>query len=271
MEKHRATYCGALLLLVLIGFFVGAIGQTQTGWYNINPIRKVSSQLGDVLGDIESRMPAGHIYRDSDQITWAHETTHGLNSRWRQHFNKPCFYVLSGRLCTLTHPTIRLSDVASAVPQSLRGNGYQLYLRQMQQYWNNEPLYIFDEWTAYSNGAATIIDLENKGLLHNNGGRYYGADLEKVIQFMNYSLVVAQIGHKKFADETQKTRFNIFVKWYVERSMELYLAGRKSVVINPAPADETLRRLRQGTDTASLRSFCRSYFGEKWCKDILGI
>lgn len=266
-KSHRGI---ALLVIFLVFFFAGAT--QDTGWYKVEPLRKVSPQLGDVLGDIESRMPAGHQYRDNDQITWAHETTHGLNSRWRQHFpNKACLYVLQSRLCVLDHPRVKLSDVARAVPRSLRGDVYNLYLTQAQQWWNNEPLYVFDEWVAYCNGTAAIMDLDEKGLLR-RGDRYYGADLEKVIQFVGYALVVAQVGHEKLSTERpNKQRFKVFTQWHIERSMRLYLSGRKSRVIDPSKADETLRSLRQSPDATDLREFSRSFFGEDWCKSILGI
>jgi hypothetical protein len=152
----------------------------------------------------------------------------------------------------------------------LRGSGYNLYLQQQQRYWNNEPLYIFDELTAYSNGAAAIMDLHEKGLLRSSD-RYYGADLAKVIEFMSYGLVLAQIGHDKLPTEAEKTQFKAFVKWQVERSMRLYLIGRKSRAIDPAPADALITRLRQSADAAFLRQFSRAYFGEEWCKNILGL
>ncbi len=43
----------------------------------------VSASLGVVLGDIESRMPKGHQYSAQDKVTWAHETTHGINNSVR--------------------------------------------------------------------------------------------------------------------------------------------------------------------------------------------
>ena len=266
MGERRTTYLGALLLLVLLGFiFVGATGQKQTGWYNIEPSRKVSENLGAVLGDVESRMPRGHIYTDSDQITWTHETTHGLNSKWRQYFQgKACLYVLKGRLCVLTHPQMTLNQIAGKVPASLRGNGYNLYLRQQTQYWNNEPLYVLDEWVSYTNGVAAILDLEEKGLLR-RGDRSYGHDLEKMVQFTNYALVLTQLEGGKDPELTT------FIRWHCERARALLLKAQGSKVINPSFAKETLGRLRQSPDGANLRAFCRSHFGKEWCKSILGV
>jgi len=128
---------------------------------NVNPT------LGAVLSDIESRMPRGHIYRfPDDLITWAHETTHGLNSRVRnanyeQGKVKNAFYVLDGKALLLEEPRgFLLSDVARRIPTVLRGKIYKLYMIDQQSGWNDRPLYMWDEWVSYANGTATRIDLD---------------------------------------------------------------------------------------------------------------
>ena len=58
-------------------------------WTRCPPVR--TPQNSSVLADIDSHLPAGHIYwRDDDHpgkaldwISWGHETTHGINSRLR--------------------------------------------------------------------------------------------------------------------------------------------------------------------------------------------
>lgn len=127
----------------------------------------VSPQLGKVLSDIESRMPSNHRYRfPDDLVTWAHETTHGLNSRIRNTnringIKTNAFYVMDGKGLIFEEPTdFRLSDVAPIIPANLRGGIYKLYMIDQQKYWNNEPLYMWDEWTAYTNGTLTRTDLK---------------------------------------------------------------------------------------------------------------
>lgn len=126
----------------------------------------VPSSLGKILGDIESRMPSGHIYRfPDDKITWGHETTHGLNSRVRNQNVKPgttpnAFYVLDGKALLLQEPKgFMLSDVARLIPTQLRGKIYKLYMIDQQSGWNDRPLYMWDEWVSYANGAAVRNDL----------------------------------------------------------------------------------------------------------------
>ena len=50
---------------------------------DIPPRRDASATNGKVIQDLERRMPAQHPYRHSDHITWAHETTHGLQANIR--------------------------------------------------------------------------------------------------------------------------------------------------------------------------------------------
>ena len=126
----------------------------------------VDSSLGSVLGDIESRMPAGHQYRfPDDLVTWAHEATHGLNSNIRNKDIKPgttpnAFYLLDGKALLLEEPRgLLISQIANRIPTHLRGKIYKLYMIDQQRWWNDRPLYTYDEWVSYANGAATRTDL----------------------------------------------------------------------------------------------------------------
>lgn len=126
----------------------------------------VDKSLGAVLGDIESRMSKGHQYSSSDRITWAHETTHGINSKVRNAIYKPdesknAFYVLEGKALVLREPThITITQVASKIPQQLRGGVYQQYMVNQAKGWNDRPLYIMDELSAFTNGSMTRTDLK---------------------------------------------------------------------------------------------------------------
>ncbi len=129
----------------------------------------VSASLGAVLGDIESRMPKGHQYSAQDKVTWAHETTHGINNSVRNANRKSssrinAFYVLDGKALILDEPPVKISDIANNIPVVLRGdNTYNLYVIKQQKDWNDIPLYLFDEASAYTNGALTRTDLKISG------------------------------------------------------------------------------------------------------------
>ena len=101
----------------------------------VKKLEPLSSGRGQSrLKEIDSMLKADHIYRHSEVTTWAHETTHGINSRARQLFQKHykgpinALYMLGGYVAILGEPPLTLRDVAVAVPQELRGqHTYQLY------------------------------------------------------------------------------------------------------------------------------------------------
>lgn len=124
----------------------------------VEPLRSVNKELPPSLQDIESRLPPDHGLHDADFITWAHEGTHGIDSR---HSRSPtrAFYVLRGRVARFRHPKLSIANVAAAVPEPLRGKIYKHYLSTQLKWWNEEPLYLVHEWVAYTNGAQVRKEL----------------------------------------------------------------------------------------------------------------
>lgn len=238
-------------------------------WTKEPPLRNVTN-LGKVLSDIESHMPAGHIYRDSDKITWGHETTHGINSRLRQKYSrrgytviengrKPtfksldsinCFYVLENRAAIIKEPNTTIASAADKVPQSLRGDVFNLYMIQSRRWWNNTPLYVFDEWVAYGNGAAVRYDLN---IQQRSETVLYS------LEFIVYSMAVLQ------AAKSDDQQLKDFFMWNAERTMNLYKKNRPT-----AKQQEYLQKLRTSRDGESLRNYIRGYCGSYWCQRILG-
>ena len=156
-------------------------------WTRYPAVRSVNRpDLGKTLSDIESHLPAGHIYRDADKITWGHESSHGLASQIRMQYSggvglidyiddKPYFrldpdnayvagqingfYVLNDRAVIVVEPHTTLQAVARNIPVSLRGMSYNLYMGTQLKGWNSCPLYIADEWIAYTNGSTVRAEL----------------------------------------------------------------------------------------------------------------
>jgi hypothetical protein len=56
--------------------------------------------------------------------------------------------------------------VAQKVPQGFRGGVcgvYDLYMVSQAKDWGDSPLYICDEWTAYTNGATVALEFAQAG------------------------------------------------------------------------------------------------------------
>ena len=156
----------------------------------IEPLRTSNTGV-KLLDDIDSILDV-NTYRDSCKVTWAHETSHGIASRIRMELNsrrgngwkgadmttakhypgqdeiiiepraatgqKNGFYVTQGEYIWVMEPqAIKLATVADSIPREYRKDIYDLYLRQQQTYWNNEPSYILDECFAYQNGTMVGI------------------------------------------------------------------------------------------------------------------
>lgn len=132
------------------------------GWQKILPLRQSNDpRLGRLLNDIESQLQPNHGYRDNDRITWAHEATHGINSRAREalppHYN--AFYCFYGKIFVAPEPHFSKQHVAQFIPQHLRHlcESYDLYINEPKpppgyESWHNSPLHLIDEYTAYLNG-----------------------------------------------------------------------------------------------------------------------
>jgi hypothetical protein len=205
------------------------------------------SGLGPVVTDIESHLPTGHPYRDSDRVTWTHEGTHGIADRLRQHFRCPGFYALNNRAVLMQEPAGTLASVAAAVPASLRGGGYRLYLISQQSYFNGRPTYVFDEWMAYTNGSEARLEL---------GISNRSETVRSMIEFVPYALCVP------YATRCHDPQMRLFIAWQIERALAL---RDKSKV-----ACTTLTTLRTAADAEPLRQFARQYFGPTWTNRILG-
>jgi hypothetical protein len=216
-------------------------------WTPWPPLRDASA-LEPVVRDIESHLPAGHPYRSTDRISWVHEGTHGINGLLRNAYQRPAFYVLGDRAVLLPRePATTLATVAALVPPSLRGEVYSRALLQMEGDWNETPSFVFDDWTAYTNGLEARYRLGIKD--REETGRF-------ALEFVVYAMCVP------WASQSRDPQTKAFLQWQTERTLDLY---RKSGI----PLT-TLGRLRNASDAALLRGFITTYFGPDWTRKTLG-
>jgi hypothetical protein len=226
--------------------------KTESIFINYQPLRQISS-LGTVLSDVESHLPAGHIYRDSDMITWTHESSHGIASQLRgqyaQYGKYNGFYVLKNRACIIKEPNTTINKAARLVPNSLRGDVYNLYMVQQANSWNDSPLYILDEFIAYTNGSDCRLDLKIADR---------SESVKYMIEFGVYSMCLAQ------SCQSNDLQFKKFLMWSLERMMNIYQQSSKE------DTSQYLTILRISSDAENLRRFSREYFGKEWTKNIIG-
>jgi len=107
----------------------------------------------------------------SDVMTSAHETTHGINNDIANgpggHRSKCVgLYGLDDIAFYVPEPGITITDVARKTPKEYRGGicqVYDLYLVKQAASWGDRPLYLADEWYAYTNGAIVALQAAEAG------------------------------------------------------------------------------------------------------------
>lgn len=242
-------------------------------WFKYPASKTLSdASWGTVLTDIENHIPPkyGTTYRDSDMITWAHETSHGIHSDVRNYYNKTGtrangLYALNDRGVIIVEPNIRKSAAAAHIPASLRGSRYSLYITGQVE-WDDTPLYLWDEWNAYVNGGACGVDLVERGLW--KGGWRDGVNGQ--LEFNVYAVAVAMAVEK--ADPTYLTsneQFREFLAWNLRRSMELYRKGSKMKDFAWAEQDAYYEKMKTSADAETWRAFVKNFFGEQFYKEVI--
>jgi hypothetical protein len=189
-------------------------------WMDFQPLKN-RTESTPFLTDIENHLPVsmGSQYRSNDPITHAHETTHGINSYLRNTYGNDCYYIGNNKAVTMKGPKITITQIRDNIPQNLRGSRYQLYLVSQAADWNSQPLYIFDEWTAYDNGSAVGLEVKKNTNLSSD-------DMVACLEFSNYAIALA-ITIKKHDPEYLKTntQFKEFLAFELRRSLKIYKTG----------------------------------------------
>lgn len=173
------------------------------------PVHRVSTDpgpYGDALNHCENyRYYAG----GGDRITAVHECSHGIASQIRKGRTNG-FYLLENRAIGLDEPDGKKSDCVKFIPADMRYGRFATYVTGQRE-WEDSPLYLFDEWVAYRNGAAC--------LLYEDGKEGLGTDyLFGPIEFATYGIATA-MAHPR-ADLTE------FTKWLLADVLEMYQRGR---------------------------------------------
>ncbi len=187
-----------LIIPVLLAAWMAGSAYAQGPRYvDVRPVRTVS--IGGTLGDIDSHLPAGHPYRTpgEDEVNWGHETVHGINARLRnENRSDNGFYLLKDRGFLCPSPRLTLSELARAIPHDKRGRVFSLYVVDSQQWWNETPLYVLDECSAYVAGSIVGLEL---GLKKTS---LYSFD--NALETWRYSRIAAKMARQrgyKYADE----------------------------------------------------------------------
>lgn len=135
--------------------------------HKLDRIRPVKGE--DIMSDVQSHLPENHPFtvratdyglafleQDGLDISTVHECTHGINSALRVQASKKekCngFYLLDDNYVIIREPNLNLLKILEKVPRCLRFNLYQSMCDNSRKYWQDRPLYLYDEFIAHTTG-----------------------------------------------------------------------------------------------------------------------
>lgn len=232
---------------------------------------KTNASWGTVLTDIVNHEAPGDSNPYQDKVTKGHETCHGIHSYIRNHLNQTGkrvngFYVLNHRAVIIEEPKMRKRDIAPFVPQSVRGSRFSTYITG-QTAWDDTPLYVWDEWVAYTNGGDVGVNQVQEGLW-NDGWRDAVAGQ---IEFSVYAIASAMAVKKHDLDYfEQNIQFREFLAWNLERSMRSFKIGSQMEPFKWDKQDQYYENLKSNPDAKTLREFTRELFGDDWTYQVMG-
>ncbi|TNE51612.1 MAG: hypothetical protein EP343_05830 [Deltaproteobacteria bacterium] len=231
---------------------------------------RTNSAWGPVLTDIVNHEAPGDNNPYSDLVTKGHETCHGIHSHLRNNYNNTgkkanAFYLLQGRYIVIEEPPMRKSVVGAFVPSNLRGSRYNLYIAGSQS-WDDRPLYIYDEWVAYVNGAASGVDIAKLGKW-----TYGWRDaVMGPLEFSVYGIATAMAAEKHASSYFQNyPLFLHFTAWLVAESMKYYREGAVMTDFKWAKQDTYLQNLQTSAAAKPMRDWCARVFGQKWVDQVI--
>lgn len=254
------------------------------------PERKFYSEArhGAVLADIFNHAVSpisGYvpIHLSGDAVTQGHESTHGINSVMR---NMPdylfsrrigpkttsgfgnAFYIEKG--CTVVMPEpfrTRKDQVLAFVPKSLRFSRKDTYLVG-QRAFNDRPLNIMDEFSAYINGSRVGVDQYKRGISKDtNRDTLTGA-----VEFIPMALALGMTLSKNEPDYFQKSpQFLTLLKVQIERAISVYREGSQIPGMAKKTERQVINNLMNSPDAAPMREWAKKTFGDEWGKAVLGV
>ncbi len=225
------------------------------------------------MTDVLRHLPLsyGNTYYDSDKVTYVHETTHGIQAHLRNYKNDSgkkanAFYVGANQWALVVEPAMLKTDANPYVPQSLRESRYSLYLQGSTD-WNDTPLYLFDEWVAYTNGTEAGLSLVKEGKWGGGWRDSFGS-----LEFTVYALAVGMaVEAKDPAYFSGYAQFREFLKWNTERAVSLYHQVKTLPEFKWDKMDQYYAKIQTGADAAQLRAFVKKTYGNAWAQSVLGI
>jgi hypothetical protein len=217
-----------------------------------------------VHSDVASHVKSNLFTEKYGRSTSAHENSHQINSELRNFYTPElkkrvnAFYVLDGKAALIEEPDIRMSFVKQFVPESLKSFRWKTYF--IKDEWDDRPLYIMDEWSAYVIGAKCCVD-------DVKANRPSTKIVSGCLDFSLYTVALC-IAIKEGDPEYWRSnvQFKSFVIWQLKEAKKAYLEG-KNLGFDCREDEKLLNALLTSEDAYGIRTFLRDELEGTWLTD----
>lgn len=158
-----------------------------------------------------------------DRPTNAHETSHRISGEVRVsipgHDNS--FFVPYKGVVTYPEPDFSKSQIGQYVPTNLRDSIFNTYVRG-QTVWNNQPLYILDEFSAFINDDIVFIEDRISGKAPDKRTK---RSVSACLEMSVYTVAMVKAIKIHDPDHWESSGIKPFIKLQLQRAEDTFCKG----------------------------------------------
>lgn len=256
-----------LLFLLYAGVLRAADDHTQGPVFVEIPKQREINDHG-AYQDVLSYSVEAPFGNEHGRATNVHETAHGIHAEYRNKYTLKlkrrvnALYMRDGKIALVKEPDFLLKHIAREIPVPLRGYRYQLYFIDQQQYWDDRPIYVFDEWTAYISGGECAVDDLAKDIVEKGADAVSGC-LEFSIYAVATYLTAKLRDPEYLAHEPQ---FKRVLYYNLTRAEQTFYAGRE--VFKSTKQEALYNALQTHPEAAPVRDCLRNEFDGMFLMEV---
>jgi hypothetical protein len=242
--------------------------EKQINFLEIPQYRKINEK--SIYADVLSRSkekPYGDQYGRDNNV---HETLHGIHAELRNQyfldFKKRMFFLYydNGLSISLNIPSIKIQNIIPYIPIDLVGKRYNLYFKEQIQYWNDQPLYILDEWVCYILGGEVAVQD-----YHNNIKYKEKSDsVSGCLEFSIYAVCLYNaVKNNNIEYFNKQPNFKHIIHTYLIKAEKVFLSGQN--IFPSQNQDKLINNLKNNKSLEDFRKTLIDDFGGVFLVPVL--
>jgi len=228
---------------------------------NVIKVKKYRDLGAGVYNDVMSHCEKPS--KGNGRYTDVHETSHFISSALRKdRIGDNGFYILDDNAVIVKEPPTTIGEVAEYIPKNLRGLRYKLYFVEQRRYWDEQPLYIMEEWNCYTLGGMCAVDDYNNNVTLERTDAVAG-----MFEFLVYSTALAMCVQDKCPEYWGlNNNFKEFFQNRLDMSSKIFKIGREVPQFTSLSSDKLYETWHNSEEGKEFQSFIDNNFSNtvKW-------